>query len=357
MNNSNFIHIDNLLADEYFISVIKSLANHEPIPNHLVAAYNQYSKEELELARQIFFTAKEDKESVDYGNKEKIWESIEKATAQYDRDGNAPIPDLKSHKNPTAWRRVMMYAALFIGIAMTFTWVFKEKLMINDQLFIITEMVTKTNPSGQKSRITLPDGSIAYLNAESELVYDRNFRGDQRRLYLRKGEAFFEVSKNREKPFVVIVNDITVTALGTQFNVNFFNEDLEVALVEGSVLVSNTSSNDQLMMRPSEVLKFNHIDRKLRIIPGQASDFAYWKDQVLRFNDTPVSEAIEIMSRWYAVDFSLENSPPAGLTVSGKFKNSSLELVLKNLSYSLDFEYKMINKEVKIKFKKAVPME
>lgn len=352
MKNSDLKHVDQLITDEQFRSVIHSLADNQPIPDQIVASYSQYSREDLEFAKELIIASKEEQESIDYGNKDKIWESIEAATTQFDRDREASGTYLTVHKTQTIWKRAMMVAAVFIGLVCVSIWFTMDQAHLNEQSGPVAELVTKANPSGQKSRITLPDGSIAHLNAESELVYDRNFTGDQRKLYLKKGEAYFEVSKNKEKPFVVIANNISVTALGTEFNVNAFDEGLKVALVEGSVMVSNTSNNDQLIMNPTEILEFDPVANGLKIISGSAQDLADWKDQILHFNHTPIAEALGILSRWYAVEISLENTAPKDLTVSGKFNNSSLELVLNNLSYSLDFEYVMNNKDIKIKFKK-----
>ncbi|MDP4679601.1 MAG: FecR domain-containing protein [Cyclobacteriaceae bacterium] len=210
-------------------------------------------------------------------------------------------------------------------------------------------MVTKSNPSGQKSRIQLPDGSVVHLNAESELTYIEGFSNDQRKIHL-KGEAYFEVAKDMSRPFTVITDHISVTALGTEFNVNAFNTDIQVALIEVSVLVNNVANSDQLILKASEVLKFDSKAKLLKRVASNANDLSIWRDRIIYFENTPIEEAVNILSRWYAVDINIEGVSNKKLTCSGKFNNSSLELLLENLSYALDFQYEIKGKNVSLNF-------
>jgi len=340
--------IDVLLANERFQEAIRSLDPHDPIPANFDKVFKA-SKKELVLARELIVASRTQNDTLDFNNRTKIWNGIEVSVESYEHSKKKET-DLRVYTKSLNWKKVIAYAAVISGLIFLGTWSVLDQTKNTDQIATVIERIEKVNPAGQKSRITLPDGSIVHLNAESELYYEPDFMQEDRKIYLSRGEAYFEVSKNKDKPFIVIVNDLTVTALGTAFNVNTFNQDLQVALVEGSVLVSNVSSDEQLIMEPSEVLEVNHQTNRFSILSNKANLLSEWKDQVINFDDTPIDEAVKTLSRWYAVNIIYEHSPPSGLTVSGRFNNKSLELVLENLSYSLNLKYKMEGKDIVLTF-------
>jgi len=101
-------------------------------------------------------------------------------------------------------------------------------------------------PYGRKSTITLSDGSVVWLNSGSYLIYPQEFSRKKREVYL-AGEAYFEVTENTDKPFIVTTDDIEIEVLGTTFNVNSYpeNKDVETVLVEGSVKVSRSDASQE----------------------------------------------------------------------------------------------------------------
>lgn len=214
-----------------------------------------------------------------------------------------------------------------------------------------TAMETKSNPSGQKSKVFLPDGSKVYLNSKSSMTYPLQFGENKREISL-DGEAFFEVVSDSLKPFTVTSGEVEITVLGTSFNVKAFPGDnfVCVSLVEGEVKVGIKNHSDEAILKPGEAATMEKATRKL-----VAKNFDYWeniawKDGILYLNQTRLDEAFSTLELWYGVEFKFNNPPDSSIKVTGKFENAYLTNVLKSLSYSVNFDYAINGKEVKMNF-------
>ncbi|MDN5200684.1 FecR domain-containing protein [Fulvivirgaceae bacterium BMA10] len=348
MKNQEFRNIQYLVENEEFRKEVLLLNNDEALPAHLIAAFKDFDLQDLKVARQIISSSNMESKSVNYSNKDQIWKKITKVADEFDRQNRNDR--LSVYKKTPIWRSAMKYAAVFIVLFLAVVWGIYYNLGEEQPVVQETQLTIKSNPPGQKSRIQLTDGSVVHLNAESELRYKEGFSVDQRKIHLR-GEAYFEVAEDKTRPFTVITDHISVTALGTEFNVNAFLKNIKVALVEGSVLVNNTTNSDQIILNPSEVALFDSKFDKLKRTEESAESLSVWRNRIIYFEDTPLDEALEILSRWYAVEISVQGAPLAPITVSGKFKNMSLELLLENLGYSLKFDYEINGKDILIKFK------
>ncbi len=208
--------------------------------------------------------------------------------------------------------------------------------------------------NGQKLRIFLPDGSIVWLNSDTELKYPEKF-GDHVRIVELEGEAFFEVTKNPEKPFIVKSGALTTTALGTSFNIRVYSSEnnIQVTLVSGKVLVESEPKNDhKFILDPGygvQYLKDKGTVDKEKI---SIEKIIAWKDGILQFDNDNFQTVIKKLSRWYGVKFILEgNFENEKWGYSGWFKNDYLENVLESISFSQDFEYKIENEIVTLKLK------
>ena len=208
------------------------------------------------------------------------------------------------------------------------------------------QLVKKVNKQGQKSTIFLPDGSVVSLNSSSSIIYPEEFSEGVREVKI-NGEAFFEVVMDRKKPFIVKLNDMEAEVLGTSFNARSFkNNSSSISLVTGKVQVSTPGDSINLILSPGE--KATLSDTKTL----QKSRFSYdedilWKDGVLYFDKTPIREAIKRMEQWYGVKFTSVEWPE-GYEVTGRFNNESLEGVLRSISFTLRFDYKIQGNKVDI---------
>jgi transmembrane sensor len=224
--------------------------------------------------------------------------------------------DLSKQKQPIIrqlWVRVASVAAILVFgllIGGTVTYLFSSGTKLTEQLVF-------TTPRGEKSMVTLPDGSEVWLNANSRLVYN-SFTSKHRQVEL-KGEAFFKVTHNEHAPFVVKTNECDIKVLGTTFNVMAYDEfgRKEITLLEGKVNVELDGSEQVLKPGQALVLK----DRQTEILEVNASQSSAWVDNKFNFKDIPLSELMKRLENWYDVDITLENPSGRELNYTGTFKN------------------------------------
>ena len=193
-------------------------------------------------------------------------------------------------------------------------------------------------PKGERLQMMFQDGTRAYINSDSRLKYPKKFALSSREVYL-EGEAYFVVSKNSHRPFIVNLNGPAVHVLGTSFDVQAYpeNKDITVCLDEGRVNLTLAS------------------DKKYPLKPGADIQLSsLWKKNVIAFKDAPLSEVIKVLNRWYDVDFKIEDQSAGDVYFTITSENTLLEKVLQDLEKiaPLRFEYKEAEKEVIVTRKK-----
>lgn len=219
--------------------------------------------------------------------------------------------------------------------------------------------VIKTNPKGQKSTIILSDGSRVILNSESSISYPKQF-GSTREIKL-IGEAFFEVTQDVAKPFIVRTGNLSTTALGTSFNIRHYPDERNsyVSLATGKVLVKVQEGSNEIqdILVPGEQVISKKDQVSLQKINYNYKDVFLWKEKVIYFNHADWATITNTLERWYGVTIS-SNEPLRMVDYTGQFDNQSLDLVLKSLSYSLGFNYNQNSSldEIHVKFKKSKNM-
>lgn len=160
---------------------------------------------------------------------------------------------------------------------------------------------TLTTPRGGQYRVILSDGTKVWLNAASCLRYPTSFTGRERMIEIR-GEAYFEVEKNREMPFIVRANGAVVQVLGTKFNVMAYGDEdeLNTTLLEGGVKVSMNDVSKTL--KPGQQARLT-TDGKLTLVDDADIDQTLaWKDNLFSFNDADIHTVMRQIARWYDVD-------------------------------------------------------
>ena len=255
-----------------------------------------------------------------------------------------------SGKNWNKWYRI---AAIFILLmAAVSIFYFNISNKGNKQEIAQTEMTIKENPAGQKARISLPDGTVCWLNAESEIKFLPNFTDSARDVYL-KGEGYFEVAKDTRKPFRVHAPAMTVTALGTVFNINSFPDQQKeiVSLVEGRISVECRDKFYNKIL-PGEAVGFDRrsmTSEKMAVDPREA---IAWKDGILHFNNETYKAIFARLERWYGIRITALGEAPENLKYKADFDNELLVNVLNSMSYGHKFDYTIDGKNVKIMFNK-----
>ncbi|MDN5212652.1 FecR domain-containing protein [Fulvivirgaceae bacterium BMA12] len=206
-------------------------------------------------------------------------------------------------------------------------------------------MIKETLP-GQKLTITLMDGSTVLLNSGSRLIYPKLF-GNTREVTL-EGEAFFMVSRNEQKPFIIKSGELTTTVLGTSFNIKAFqNENIEVTVATGKVKVSHDNEeaarqvgqSAELVLTPNQQAIYNIADSRLNKEQINAERHLAWREGVLKFDNLRFEEAVKMLERWYGVSITLENRQIGDCIIIGEFQNQSLHKVLRAVELALGIDY------------------
>lgn len=212
--------------------------------------------------------------------------------------------------------------------------------------------VLRENRAGQKTKISLPDGTIAYLNSSSSIKFLNGFIGNERRVVL-EGEAFFEVAKDKSKPFIVESRTVETIALGTAFNVNAFDDTkvVRVSLVEGEVKVNQIGNNDKtVILNPGWELVVVPETRSFLEMQFNLEEVTGWKDGKMVFNNASLKEVTQRLERWYGVTIQVRGNVPENWKVTTVYENQTLKNVLTDLQYSKKFAYEIDGSNITISF-------
>lgn len=229
---------------------------------------------------------------------------------------------------------------------------------------------TVSTRAGSKSKIELPDGTQVWLNADSKLVYNGDFSGKLREVSL-SGEAYFDVVKDKSRPFIIHTSSVQVKVLGTAFNVRSYPSDktTETSLIRGSVEVSlNAHPEKKVVLKPNEKVVINnaaaalppadkqpvnnsakntataepmlvtsvHVDKK-----DQEVYETMWVKNKLAFDETGFDDMIAALERWYNVSIVVKNKTLSAGTYTVTFENKTLDQVLEGLQFSAHFQYQV----------------
>lgn len=205
-------------------------------------------------------------------------------------------------------------------------------------------------PYGKSSSITLSDGTIAYLNAGSRLLYSSYFEGNSRKVYL-VGEAYFEVSHNPQKPFIVKTNRLNVKALGTSFNVSAYPGDqiTEVVLVTGKVGIEENTFKlfgKQQIIFPSQLASFNRRTNKMTVKRVKIDNYTAWHKGYMNFESVDLSRIVLKIERHYNINIKFNDPFLGSKKISGKLKlREDKEDVLQVLASSSSTKLIKINEK------------
>lgn len=196
----------------------------------------------------------------------------------------------------------------------------------------IVEMI-KTTEWGKKMNITLADGTEVRLNSGSTLKFPDRFQGNTREVEL-SGEAFFNVARNSDKPFIIKSGEVETMVLGTSFNVNTYPESKQVAVTVATGKVKVTSRENEIFLLPNEQGVF---DKKSKSISKEKIDiaaFLHWKDGIIHFEDAELSQVLRTLERWYGVTFEVDNANIGDCHITATYNNERLDAILESIIYA-----------------------
>lgn len=225
------------------------------------------------------------------------WEVVEKKLSPV--AGNAGSPSAKIVRLSN-WGRMLRYAAVILLLLAAGYWWFGDKLNGNSG-------VVETG-RGERTEVTLPDGSIIWLNENTRLVYDPAF--EQREVRM-EGEAFFDVERLEDRPFTILSGDTRTVVLGTSFNVRAYpGEDrVEVTVRTGQVRLEEqtAAAPDAILLEAGESGVYDRKNEKLEEVDRQISNADSWKTRTLDFNEQNMAQVIPALERYFGLEVEVEN--------------------------------------------------
>lgn len=208
---------------------------------------------------------------------------------------------------------------------------------VSDTLVSDVEINTLFVPKGKRIQVILSDGTKMWVNSDSKVIYPAVFAKDKRVLEV-IGNVYFEVKKDKTRPFEVMVNGIKTTALGTQFEVNNY-EGLQcsIALVEGLIQVENASSkfvvspNNQVVMRVgSDKLIMSKFDTKI---------CGLWRENILVIDNEPIASIVEKLNRWHNIEIENRTFGLDKINFTGKLNDATLNEHLEIISDNIKIKF------------------
>lgn len=311
--NNNKQHIDfyNLtakyLAGEATDKEVKLLENWVKTSEGNKKLFRDYKQ-----AWKLSHSAKIDFDTAD------AWKKVEETL--FEKETGPVVIPIETKK--PQWNMALRIAAsivIFISIGFVFYY-FNEK---SAQTELMTANETKTE--------VLSDGSEITLNLNSSLTYSGRFNKKERRLKL-EGDAFFDVARNEEKPFIIETDKVTVKVLGTSFYVNARKNNPEVSVTVNSGKVEVISANNKkIVLVAGETGTFNKRKKRLAKNANTDKNYIAWKTKRMIFQDTPLAEVVEVLQETYHVEIQIANSEIGQCELTSTFNQLNLSDVFEIL--------------------------
>ncbi len=204
---------------------------------------------------------------------------------------------------------------------------------------------TIATPRGSEYTVVLPDGTKVWLNAASALRFPVAFKGNEREVYL-NGEAYFEVAKDKSKPFRVKFNKEVVEVLGTHFNIMAYKDEPEsrTTLIEGSIKIAK--SNISKILKPGQQAVSNYQSNSLNVQSANIYDVIAWKDGLYIFQNTGIETIMKQAQRWYDIEVEYRGDMSQKKFGGRISKYENIADLLKNLEITGTIHFKTEGKKI-----------
>ena len=290
----------------------------------------------------------------------KVWGTSEDAT------GPEPFDDVIAHlwyegvekekHRHIDWGYYLKIAAVILVVLASGIIFYRVSIVSPQASVEPLALIIKDNPSGQKTKVALPDGSVVWLNGASSISYLPSFNDSIRAVEL-SGEAFFEVAENPEKPFAVKSGILTTTALGTSFNIRAYpeQENIQVSLLTGKVSVEEADKpqNRALLTPGNELLYHRETGEQLKQM-FDTEKVIGWTKGLLVFDHDSYQDFVRKIERWFGVTVRTEGTPPEDWELTTSYQNEALVNILKNIRYGKPFNYELTHDHLTLKFNETM---
>lgn len=279
------------------------------------------------------YQGKPDWEERQMGNKVTIGSDIRNRINQHTLQSTGKPP---AHKY--AWLRISIAASVIVIIGLS---------------FLIREQAPQSQLLGMETgarmdSLKLPDGSVLYLSPQTSVSYNKNFNRTIRKIELTKGNAFFKVARNPQKPFVIRSGGIVTKVLGTSFNVQVLEEGCRVTVHSGKVNVSSASRSVDLVYR--QEASYSNISHALSVGQVAQEDMIPWYNADVTFNDKSLKTILKLVEKKYGVEMKQIEQEHLSLRATVFIaKDASLGAVLEQINYITNLKLEVHGKEINCK--------
>jgi transmembrane sensor len=360
------------MVDERFIELLTKKLTDELDESELAEFNSFLSGSKANQEQYNFFKSYWIPDQEQYSNSDQMFQRI-KSKLILPADAPEMINVERRRPNAVAmWIRVVAaILVLTIGCAGIYYWA--ARLPVNQY----TSLRLTQTPARVKSKVVLSDGSEVTLNSQTELKYPEEFKGKTREIYL-NGEAFFDVKKDVQHPFIVHTGKMSIRVLGTTFNIRSYKNDVasETTLLKGAIEVTLTDRpNDRIILKPNEKLvlkstpmQTNITRKKSKLVAKSDSiNTSYalttltylkpndstvvetsWVNNKLVFKDQEFREIAMQMERWYGIKIKFKSNQAKAYRFTGVFERETIQQALKALQMIEAFTYKQKNDTIYI---------
>ena len=287
---------------------------------------------------------------------ETVWNNAQEKSAGYEPDLEYYWKKLSSRiRQDTTPKKTFLkvnfkyfsrIAAAVIFVALLFTYYIKEH-NLEKQDYVAYSTV------GNNSRIFLPDSSEIILHDNTILSYCFNKKSNRREVNI-TGEAYFKVRHDKQIPFLVNANDVSIQVHGTEFNVHSYSSDnkILVSLVNGSISM-NTSSDKNIFLKPGEEALYDKDTKTLSVTKGDVDLTRIWTGDKIRLENKDLQEACKYLSKWYGVNIKIDPDIVENQSYTFTVMGQPLTEIIEIMSSINSFDYHFINEnELVLKQKK-----
>jgi ferric-dicitrate binding protein FerR (iron transport regulator) len=307
--------------------------NYDILQRHIEGNSNQQEKEDI--AQWLDADEKNMQEFLLLKNIYDItlW-SDDGASLRTEKDGSSEEKLPARRKSLRIIQELIKVAAVFL-----LAWGSYHLFMLPETTACTSSLQTVYAPEGQRSEITLSDGTKVWLNAKSSIVFPDQFAETNRMVEL-DGEAYFDVSHDPDRKFIVKTKMFQIKVHGTEFNVNAYaaSNNFETSLVKGSIEIVSNSTNESILLQPDNKVYLK--DNKLILAKMQTQDQFLWKRGILSFENQNFRDLIEKFELYYGVQIEIRNDKMLIYQYTGKlWINDGIDHALRVLQLRQNFRY------------------
>ena len=325
--------------------------------NYLVTRYlsGEMSSGERSLFLEEVRRDKGKQEALD--ELQKIWDLVGKVPSgeNYNLDHEwammqerLPGFEVKTRSSETTGKpvRSLLYysyriaAVLAVALLLGFAWIYATRFAGWERVMAENEPV----------EVILDDGTDVLVNRNSRLRYSHRVDRTERKVFL-TGEAWFDVTRDTTRPFIIDAGEALVEVLGTRFNVNAYkqNSTVEISVESGMVALSAKQDPDNLIIiKPGSGGAYQKSQKQLKLIPSFEPNTISWKTRELFFDDTPLKEVIDLVNSVYGVNIVIMNRELASCPITVTFRDQSVEAILNVLETTLDLQVSRTGDEIRL---------